>query len=251
MYKIFSVCCLYMVSLCGWSQEESRIRLIGLEAGADAILGEVPEHDYIRAEVSYYGESEKNLQSLAYKFYGGVKTELRSRNNTFGFSGGLRFSRIVTSLGKGSSYYTTSDFFYFMVEQTDNSMEYLKVREINEASSYIGIPLAVSWAPFGQHLFTVYFKGGLELNYRVNTKTTVEFVDPAMDQYNDEVVDRLRDSQKFNSILSTYGGIKIGRNPKVAFSLEAGPSVFLTDNTSRIVDVTAGFGVQLNLHLTL
>ncbi len=253
MNKILIAGCLCLLCIGAWAQEV-RVTLVGLEAGVDGVIGTVPKHEYIRAETSFFGEAEKNLRSINWKAYAGVIGEIRSLNNKFGFSGGLRFTQINSSLGKDNySYYSSSasDFFYFMVAQTDNSIEYLKVKEINEASNYIGVPLSVKWIPFGEHLFNIYFKGGLEFNYRVSSKTDVVFVNEEMNQYNDAVTDQLRDTQKLVSIFSTSVGLKIGRNPKVFVSGELGPSVFLNSRTSSIVDVSAGFGGQINLHLTL
>lgn len=244
-------CCLIIVS--AHAQDEPRIKLIGLEAGADVLLVEVSEHDNIRAEASYYSDAEKNIRGFGSKFYSGIKAEVRSRNNKFGFSAGLRYTRLNTTLGKGYySYYSgsTSDFFYFMVEQTDNSIEYFRVEEINENSDYIGIPLSVNYSPFGEHLFTFYFKAGIEVNYRLSTTTTVTFVDPAMKQYNDDVVDQLQDVGRMNAMLNTAGGCRIKAHPRLTLSLEAGPSAFLTENNSRVVNTLGSFGGQFNVQFS-
>jgi hypothetical protein len=138
-----------------------------------------------------------------------------------------------------------------MVAQTDNSIEYFRVKEINESSDYLGIPLSVNYAPFGEHLFTVYFKLGIEVNYRLGTKTTVEFVDPAMKQYNDDVVDQLRNPGSVSAMFNTAGGVRIKASPKLTFSLEAGPSAFFTENGSRLVNTMGSFGGQLNVQFGL
>lgn len=251
MSKIFSVCCLCLISLCAWSQEEARTKLIGAEAGIDGIFGPMQGDKYIRAETAYYSDEEKNVQTLTNKYYGGVKAEIRSRNNKFGFSGGLRLTWLKSSLGKTDYYESSGEFFYFMVEQTQSSIEYLKVKEINEASTFIGVPLAVSWSPFREKFLTWYFKGALELNYRLNTSIDAVFVNPSMNQYNDEVIDRLQESQKFNSLLGTYVGTQWGRNSKVVFRVEMGPSFFLNNNTSRLIDAIGAFGVQASLQYKL
>lgn len=218
------------------------------------LLVEVLQYDNIRAEASWYSDAEKNIRGSGSKFYGGITAGLSSRNNKFFFSAGLRYTRLNTTLGKGYyGYYTgpTSDFFYFMVAQGDNSIEYFRVEEIHESSDYIGIPLSVNYTPFGEHLFTFYFKAGLEINYRVNTRTTVTFVDPSMKQYNDDVVDQLRDPGRINSVLNTAGGIRFKAGQKLGLSLEAGPSFFLTDNSSGLVNTLGSFGGQLTLHIGL
>lgn len=244
-------CCLALVS--AYAQDEPRIKLIGLEAGADVLLVEVSGDDNIRAEASYYSTAEKNIRGYGSKFYSGFKAEVRSRNNKFGFSAGLRYTRLNTTLGKGYySYYSgsTSDFFYFMVKQSDNSIEYLRVEEITENSDYIGIPVSVSYSPFGEHLFTFYFKAGIEVSYRLGTTTTVTFVDPAMKQYNDDVVNELQDVGSVNAMFNTAGGFRIKASPRLTFSLEAGPSAFFTENNSRVVNTLGSFGGQLNVQFS-
>jgi hypothetical protein len=254
MNRILSVFCLCMLSTYAWSQDstpqDSRIKLIGIEAGID-FLGGAPEHEYIRAETSYYGEAEKNLESLSHKRYTGIKAEIRSRNNKFGLSAGLRYTYIKSSVGKASYYSTTSDFFYFMTRQTDNSIEYLKVEEINESSHYIGIPLKVNWYPFPEHFFTFYFNAGLEFNYRVSTKTNVVFTNSEMNPFSDAVTDRLEQPRNVTSIIGTSVGVKIGQSKKVICTIEAGPSGFLSNRTSSIVDLKGGFGAQLNFKFVL
>jgi len=249
-FMITLYCCLLAV----WShaQEESRIRLVGLEAGADILLVEVLRYDNIRAEATWYSYEDKNVIGFGSKFYGGLKAEFRSRNTKFGFSGGLRYTKLLTSMKKGNDYSYpggTSDFFYFMVAQTDNSLEYLKIKEINESSDYLGIPLSISYAPFGEHLFTVYFKAGLEFNYRLSTTTTVEFVNPEMKQHNDDVVDQLREPGNLNAVFNTATGVRIKAGQKLMFSLEAGPCAFLTENNSRVVNTQGTFGGLINIQL--
>ncbi len=247
--KILPVFCLCLLSLMSLAQDQ-RVRLIGLETGIDAIGGPVVECDCIRGETAtYYGDVTKNLKGMMYKMYGGAKVEMHSRNNKFGLSAGLRYTRMNSSLGKSNEWDSPSDFFYFMTNQTETSIEYLKVREINQASDYLGIPISLVWYPFKQKLFTLYFRGGLEFDYRLKTKTTVSFVDNAMDLNSDEVIEKLDDPSTMVSILSTSAGVKIGRGSKTAFKIEIGPSFFLNQGTSSLVEATAGFGTQLNIQI--
>ncbi len=249
MKKILTTFCICLVSSVSWAQDE-RLRLIGLETGIDAIGGAVVECDCIRGETAtYYGDVTKNLKGMMYKMYGGAKVELHSRNNRFGLSAGLRFTRMNSSLGKSNEWDNPSDFFYFMTNQTETSIEYLKVKEINQTSDYLGIPLSLAWFPFKQKIFTLYFRGGLEFSYRLRTETSVSFVDNAMDSNSDEVIDKLNDPQTMVSIISTSAGVKIGRGSKTAFKIEIGPSFFLNQGTSSLVEATAGFGTQLNIQI--
>lgn len=254
MKNLLIVCCLCLFTISASAQEESRLKLFSLETGADIIITEVIQYDNIRAEAGWSGEAEKNIQGSAGKFYGGLKLEVRSRNNTFGFSGGLRYTRLVSALGKGNGYYSVfdTDYFYFRVAQSANTIEYVKIKEITEASDYIGIPLAVTWTPFGQHLFTPYFKAGIEVNFRMGIKTTVEFVDPEMKQYyTRDVLDQLRTAGKVNAVFNTAGGCRVRINSNVALSVELGPSAFLTQNNSSLVDTLGSFGGQINLQFGL
>lgn len=244
-------CC--VLAICAHAQDEPRIKLIGLETGGDVVLVEVADHDNIRAEASYYADGLKNIRGFASRFTVGLKAEMRTKSDRFSLTGGLRFSRLDSKLGKGNTYYSTntSDHFYFMVEQTDNSIEYLRVKEINETSNYIGVPFAVNWTPFGERLFTFYFKAGVEVNFRLNTTTTVDFVDPALKAYNDDVTDHFREAGNVSALFNTGGGIRFRAGSKLRLSFEAGPSAFLTNDGSRIVNTLGAVGGQLSIQLAL
>lgn len=251
MKRILTVCLLYLIAISISRAQEGRAKFIEAEAGVNAIAVQVFDHDYIRAENTFLGEAEKNLRGMAGKFYAGLRAEVRSANNKYGFSAGVRFTQINSSLGKQDYWTSSSDFFYFDVSQTPNTIEYLRVKEIKETSNYIGIPLALSIYPFGEHFFTVYFKGVLEFNYRLNTKTETTFVDNAMNQSNDAIVNRLGTADNISSIFTANAGVKIGRNPKRAFRIEMGPSVFMNERTSTIVEAQGGFGAQVSVQFTL
>jgi hypothetical protein len=249
MSRIFIIASFCFVSLTALSQE-SRAKFIGIEFGGDMIAGELPKNNFIRPNGYYSGDSYNNgLSAFTKKAYGGVTGEVRSRSGKFGLSAGVRFSRIDCTLGRG--WLSTSDHFYVLVEQTQNSLEYAKVKEISEASSYLGVPIALSWYPFRERLFTMYFKAAIEMSVRLNTKTTVEFADSSMEGYRDVIVDRMEAPRDIIGTLSPVAGIKIGRSSRVAFRIEVGPSVFLNDRTSGITNAFGGFGAQFNLQFAL
>ncbi|MBL7835392.1 MAG: hypothetical protein JNK18_15645 [Cyclobacteriaceae bacterium] len=239
----------FMLCMCAWAQD-TRTKRVSVELGFDGIYG-IPNDEYIRAEASYYGEAEKDLEGLSYRRYIGIKGEVQTLDNKFGLSCGLRYTYLNSSLGRPSYYSSSSDFFYFLIKQTENSIEYFKVKEITQSSHYLGIPVEVNWYPFMENFLTCYFKASAEVGYRVSTKTTVAFVNREMNPLQDAVTDRFEEPRNVMSTMGASVGVKIGKSKKVAFTLETGPWGYLNNRTSGIVDLKGGFGIQFNLHLVL
>jgi hypothetical protein len=251
MSRIVTVYLFYLIAVnVSWAQE-GRAKFFEVEAGASILGVEVFDHEYIRAENAFMGTEEKNLRGMAGKFYAGIRTEIQTANNKYGFSAGLRFTQVNSSLGKQDYWTSLSDNFYFDVSQTTNTIEYLRLKEIKETSNFIGIPLGLTIQPFGANFTTIYFKGVLEFNYRLNTKTEVTFVDDAMNQSNDAIVKRLGAADNLSSIFTANVGFRFGKNPKRTYTIEMGPSAFLNERTSTIVETQGGFGAQVSIQFSL
>ncbi len=233
------------------SGQEIRHKYLGVEGGMDFQGVNVPDYDFIRGEISYYPEyygSSSQLQGSYQKWYLGAKTEIRSKSNRFGLFAGLRFSRVNSSLGKNQYWSDNSEFFYLLYKQEGTTTEYLRIREINRASNYIGIPLEVRFFPYRPRLFRLYFKAATELSYRISTSTEVVFDDSAMDQFQKDVLNKFDGPGNFYSSFSIAAGIKIGRDDKPNINLEAVlPSFVLTNKSSGLVNTISGGGLQLNV----
>ena len=242
------ICCLFNNV---WGQEE-RIKLYGIEGGVDFIGCLSPEKDYIRGDISSYTtvDATDNLLGLLYKYYFGAKLEVRTVNNKFGLLGGIRYNRMIGSVGKNTYWSDTPDFFYLLFRQDGTTTEYLKVKEIIQSSDCFGIPLELRIFPFNQKKLRVYFKAGAEFNYVIQTKTDVMFFNEGMNMYEADVAEIVGNPKHFYSTLYFSGGIFFGKDSKPAINIEVSmPSMFITTKMSNLVTPEAGGGFQLNVQL--
>src|SRR5689334_10880472 len=120
---------------------QKRGKYIIAETGFNAFVASLEDpNNYIRDDMSsnrYESGSSSYSAANLDVVYAGLKLEVRSRNNKFGFIGGLRYTQITSSItNKG-----TPDYFYFLYQQTADNTEYLKIKSISEKSTFIGVPV--------------------------------------------------------------------------------------------------------------
>jgi len=230
--------------------QEKRIKYFSFETGMDFISCAPPDKDYIRGDVTpnpYYYEPSY-MMALLYKNYVGAKVEVRLANNKLGLAGGLRFTRMESSLGKNSYWSGRSDFLYLLYRQQGTVTEYLKIKEISQVTNYLGIPLELRVYPYAEHFIQLYYKIGADFNVRVRKKTTVDFYDPAMQTYEKEVGRVVEDPWTFYSTVQLAIGLKIGKTPISGINIEAcAPVAILANYKSTFVTPQAGGGFQVNV----
>ena len=250
-FKIFPTLVLLFLIINHVSAQEKKIRFIGVETGMDFQGVGVPDYSFIRGQIaSYPGNyyTAYNLRGNHQKWYGGVKAEMRSGNNHFGYLAGLRFTNIKSSIGKNIFTNDDPEYFYLLYKVEGTNTEYLKVKEINRASQYIGIPLEFRVYPFKPRHFGLYFKASADFAYLIASHTDVAFYNDQMKVYEQDVADKFDADSKFYSSLSFGVGWKIGRDAKPNLDLEASfPSFVLTSHTSGLVNTITGGGFQVNL----
>jgi hypothetical protein len=189
---------------------QDRIKLIGLETGINFIESEMSDNGRIRASFSdYYGDSfySGGTQSEMFRAYGGMKAELRSANNVFGFATGLRFNLVSSSLSKLSS----PDYFYYLFRQTGTTTELLRIKKITQRTSYISVPLEVRVFFYRERFFRLYTLIGTEVGFKVASNSRVDFRDPAMEQYESEVSGGIEEAGAVFSTFHGRGGLIIGK----------------------------------------
>jgi hypothetical protein len=235
--------------------QETQQKFVGVETGMTFISGEMPDMELIRGDIpysmGYY--SPPYLKSMMYKGFAGIKSEFITLNNKFGVSWGVRFSQINSSVGR-NSYWTGSstDYFYLFYRQDGVNTEYLKVKELTQRSSYLGIPLEIRFFPYKARRFRMYFKLGADFGFKLQTQTNVVFLNKEMDTYQDDVADMFGQPESFSSSVYVGAGLRIGRESKPAFSIEIClPSLFLTSKMSGLVNPVYGGGFQLNYQIPL
>ena len=254
MKFIFLICFLHI--FIGFSiAQEIRQKFIGIETGMTLIGNEITKMDNIRGDIPAYsgGYSTNVLTSLTYRSFIGVKPEIFSLNDKIGFMAGLRFSRINNSVGKNSYWSNSTNYFYWLYSQSGINTEYLKVKEINQKSDYIGIPIEVRYFPSKRpRLFRVYFKLGAEINYCLQTQTAVVFYDNAMNLYQKDLIATIGKPKAFNASVYGAGGFRIGRESGLSASIEVClPYFLLTRESTGLVNPISGGGFQINFQIPL
>ena len=235
--------------------QETRLKYIGIEGGMTFIESEISDMDYLRGSMpSYYmGYSTNSITSSSYKSFIGIKSEIFSLSDRFGLLGGIRFSSMNSSIGKNDYWTNNTNYFYWLYRQDGINTEYLRIKEINQKSDYIGIPIEIRYFTARRpRLFQIYIKIGIEINYLLESKTGIVFNSPAMDPYEKDLSAMVEQPEKISSAIYGGGGIKLGRDQKPSISFEACmPYIFLTSRSSGILQPLFGGGFQLNFQIPI
>lgn len=234
-----------------WGQEK-RKTFLNLEFGVAPILGRVPDLPYIRGEYAdHSGEgAAHDLTGLVSSIHGGVAAEFQSKNDKFRWAAGLRYKRTTSTLQR-TPFSFSNKYFYVIGNETETTTEYFRVKEISQKSEYLGLETDLRFFPFGRHLFTIYFKGGIEIDYHLKSSTSAVFHNSSMNQFQDVVDQRVSSPQDLMAIFHSAGGVEIGKKSDFRFRFELGPSIFLTDQSSGLVSSVAGFNIMFGVQLAL
>jgi hypothetical protein len=257
-FKFLLTCVLLLllaVSLSGQEvKKQKNLKFIYLESGIDFISCEQPDKDYIRADVDpyYYNFVSDHIRSLLYDEYFGVKFEYRLVKNLLGLSGGLRYNRMVSSIGKTDYWTESPDFFYVSFWSDATSTEYAKVLEINQKSDYIGIPVEIRIYPYKDYPVNVYFRAGGSLNLLAGSQTNLVFQDKTMDPYVRNVASVIEKPSSYFVSFHLGVGLKVGKLTKPGFILEASvPVGIVTPDKATFVTPQAGAGIQFMVRIPL
>lgn len=246
-----------MVFLCLYASfstaQEARQMFFGVEAGMTFMSCEMKNVNFVRAEMPVYPMdyySASSIYSMMYNSFVGLKPEFFLKNDKFGYAAGLRYTRTNASIGKDQYPATSTNFFYLLYRQDGINTEYLKVKEIIQASDCIGIPLEIRYFVYKPRLFRLYFKVGAEVNFRLRTKTDVVFFDSALEPYQDDVTEIVGKPELFSASIYGSVGLRIGRNSKPTASIElCAPVISLNPESASMVSPIAGGGFQVNIQL--
>ncbi|HLO59877.1 MAG TPA: hypothetical protein VK179_14110 [Bacteroidales bacterium] len=237
------------------SAQQTRLKYLGIETGLTFIESEISDIDYIRGEMPtyYMGYTTDAITSWSYKDFVGIKYEILSLNDRFGLLGGIRFSFMNSSIGKNRYFYHNTNYFYWLYRQDGINTEFLKVKEINQKSSYIGIPVEIKYFTGRRpHLFQLYFKLGFEVNCLLGSGTDIIFLNPAMETYEDDIHSQLKKPGRINAAVYGGGGFRIGRDMKPSLSIEACmPYLVINSGTSGMLKPLYGGGFQVNFQIPI
>lgn len=231
-----------------YSVNLDRSKFISFETGIDFLNSDIPEFDFIRGDIDAYGTGSSTNHLTAYfqKFYFGVACEIRTKNNLFGLSSGLRFSRINNSLGEESYWYERGEHYYVLLSQEETTTHYLRVEEVNGSSNYLGIPVELRILPFQPRKFNLYFKLGLECSFLLNYSSNVIFIKESMNIYEEEIIDKFDSPDRVFLAGHAAIGFNISLRHKAYLNFELDlPTAILSEYSSGLVEPDIGAGFRL------
>jgi hypothetical protein len=238
---------LFMYSMNG---QEKRQKTLFIETGMDFISCTAPDKDYIRADVNpdplYYEPSY--IRALMYKNYVGIKAGVKVMNNMIGLAGGIRFTRMESTIGKDEYWSSRTNYLYMLFQQQNTSTNYLRIKDIDQITDYMGIPVEMRIYPYKYKFVQMYYSIGLDINIRVSNKVNIHFLDASMEKYEDKAAGIIEDPWSVYSTLYVAAGLKIGKENKPNACIEAhAPAFILADFHNSFVTPEFGGGIQLNV----
>ncbi len=194
---------------------------------------------------SNYGAPYDNFQVS----YFGVKPEYLFANDKLSVSAGLRFLDVFSSISSGSL--TDNNAFYLLYNQSDNVTEYARVKEINQESYYLSVPIELTYIPWRFRYLSLYAKVGTEFGYLLNSTSDIVFMNSTMNVEKQSILNNTGVSP--NSRYSTFYsalGVKFGKPNKVRYNVEIYlPSKLLSENNSSILKMGALTGFSLSVSI--
>lgn len=218
-----------------------RQRLWGVEAGGTYFTAEMADNKNIRNDNPLFYDGTMYADAYMYQWYAGVTREMMCRNNKFGLVTGLRFTRVT-----GTSENTEPGYYFYRLNSDGQTSNYLKVRELGGAASYVGVPLELCIRPYRERAINLYFKLGGSFNYLLGSEKKVTFVNPAMEAYGTDVEETMADAEAFYGYVFAAAGFRFGKGGEPRFSLELRiPSMALTPDVAGVKINEPGYGVHL------
>ena len=245
------ILCISAIKL--FSQEEAKkntyLKFIGIESGAVFYASEFKQIDLVRKQDQNNYPSDIYNKTSFYNWYLGAKIELRSSEYKLGIQTGLRFSTLNSMSGSNYSD-KNNDFYYFLFNEDETAVEYMRLRGIKQKANYVGIPLEFRYLMLRSKYVKLFCKASTEFQYLVNSKSDVYFLKEEMEVHENEVIEKFNKPNKLLSTLYFSGGIKFGSDENINFNLEAVfLSFVLSDNNSIINKPLAGGGFQVNIQV--
>jgi hypothetical protein len=239
-YRILLILLIATTSVSSFAQKFNLI----FETGFERIsCDKDKEYDYLRAipesYKSNYDPYSTAVESNMSRVHAAVKIE-KSFLPKLAFATGIRYTYLESHLEKNQS----PQYFYLLFRQTGTTTEYLTVRNIEQRTHYIGIPIEVRYSPFSGHLFNLFCTAGSDVNLRISSSNDVTFHDETMDVYESDVSDIVgRPDAIFMSAYAKVG-VMIGKENPWA-SVSAMLPVYLPQGSTTLVQPVAGVGLNV------
>jgi hypothetical protein len=247
--------CFVSSLLCSAVAKETNTNYIVVDWGFSFFNGKPTNIDQIRGGVASYSaeNSKKGLACVSFRGITSVKFETLRMNGRISLATGLRFSEYVQSYGKWELITEGADHFYYLYRQDEQNTYYARLKSIVQTSGYLGIPFEFSFFPLENSHFTkLYMKMGTEINFRMNTNTTINFRSDGSEYLEDEVAAQVSHPSPIGLSIYNCLGFSAGRAGKPTLGIEL-LIPFLTTNPGSPGLLTNGFGagLQINCHVPI
>ena len=237
---------------------ENPLRMsVGVEFGGNEVSTSLNEKWKIRQDVGSgyngYNSSASSVATNMYVSHFAVKPEIRLFDDKLAFSSGLRFSNILSDVSTWGSQMDNAGYFYLRYNTSEFNTEYAKVRTMDESTNYLGIPIEVKLIPFSFWRMDFYLKTGVEFNFLLSSKTKIEFVNNAMNEFESSLIDNV--GVKVNNLYSTWStalGVTLGNKNRLQYNIEfLMPSFFITNNNSTLVNTEMFTGIRCSIQFPI
>jgi hypothetical protein len=253
--KVFIFTAMVFCSVLSFSENPAKLSIL-VEFGGNGVSPSLNESWNIRQDVgaysSNYSSSSNYVMAMSVMNFA-VKPEIYFFKNKVALSSGLRFSNVMSDLSVAGSSSNYSNFFYLRYSTTGLNTEYVRINSISESTNYLGIPIDVKVVPFSLWKLDFYLKTGIELGYKLTSKTKIDFVNESMAPYSQSIIDNV--GLKTNNLYSTWStswGVTFGNANKLRYNLEfLLPSFFITKNNSTIVNGNMFTGFKCSIQFPI
>ena len=264
MTRIIANCLIVLFVAQIQAQEKTAQFHLGLETGFNVFTGQTNKPDMIRENRSLYNYYKNYDNYDDYGDYGyiydfqnvffthfGVKPEFRlSKYNRFTGAMGIRYSMSISTLNSDGSY------FFWKINETETSANYVRIKSITKKNHYIGIPLEIRFFPRKKESFVRhYFVFGKSFNFLIASENDISFVDIEMGKYTSNVKEYLEKPRLFQGNISAGVGLKIGKTNRphirVEFYLPAVAYGKGKINSFSKSSVLAGMGMFASLQIPI
>lgn len=226
---------------------------VGAEGGMNFYFAEGIKKDFMRSKASaYYYNPSAGVSGFIQKNYTGLKYEHRLLKNRVGLLTGLRYSRLYSSIGKSGITEGNSGYFYVQVPQDGSDTRYLRVKEINQVTDYLGVPLEFRFFVSRARRVRFYVKAGMECNFRVAFNEEVVFQDAAMSPNEKWILDQVDEPAAIFGSGFLSPGVRFFPDKYPGINLEVHIISFIYPNHAvGLLTADAGAGFQLNIQVPL
>jgi hypothetical protein len=211
--------------------------------------------DQVRGSVATFAaeNSNKGLACFSYRGTTGVKYERLFPDHKIGFAIGLRFSQYFQNTGKWDLLTDPPNYFFYLYSTEDEVTMYARIHSIWQRNTYVGTPVEFTFFPLKEkHHIKPFLKIGAEMDFKLRTRTEIEFSNHDMETYEPEVREHISKPSVIGFAFYNSVGIRFGRENGVNASVEGMIPLFNVNAGSGGL-LTNGFGggLQFNIYIPL